>query len=65
VVAAPDGERLLRNDGGTFTDVTAASGLGDRPGASVPIGAVAGDIDNDGIPTSSSCATAPALSLQE
>jgi len=50
VVAAPDGERLLRNDGGTFTDVTAASGLGDRPGASVPIGAVAGDIDNDGIP---------------
>jgi tetratricopeptide (TPR) repeat protein len=38
------GQRLLRNDGGRFSDVTVAAGLdGSQPG----IGAVAGDVDND------------------
>ena len=37
--------RLFRNDGGRFVDVTASSGLGDlRPGA----GAAFGDVDGDG-----------------
>ncbi len=50
VVATAGSERLLRNDGGRFVDATAASGLGAIPVDSVPIGCVAGDIDNDGIP---------------
>jgi len=50
VVATAGSERLLRNDGGRFVDATAASGLGAVPLDSVPIGCVAGDIDNDGIP---------------
>ena len=50
VVATAASERLLRNDAGRFVDATAASGLGARPPDSVPIGCVAGDIDNDGIP---------------
>jgi tetratricopeptide (TPR) repeat protein len=44
---APAALRLLRNDGGKFTDVTPGSGL---PGMmeGVGLGAVAGDYDNDG-----------------
>jgi tetratricopeptide (TPR) repeat protein len=44
----PEGNRLQRNDGGRFTDVTQASGL--AGGKGVGIGAVAGDYDNDGRP---------------
>jgi Tfp pilus assembly protein PilF len=40
-------QRLLRNDGGTFTDVTAESGLEYR-GDDFSYAAVAGDYDNDG-----------------
>ena len=48
-VAAPDGQRLLRNDGkGSFVDATADSGLAAVPVGAVPIGGVAGDYDNDG-----------------
>ena len=42
-------QRLLRNDGGTFTDVTADSGLEYR-GDDFSYAAVAGDYDNDGKP---------------
>jgi Flp pilus assembly protein TadD len=50
-VSASGVQRLLRNDGrGSFTDVTASSGLGNIPADSVPVGAVAGDYDNDGLP---------------
>lgn len=50
-ISTADGERLLRNDGhGTFADVTAASGLGRVPPGSVPVGAIAADVDNDGAP---------------
>ena len=45
---APEGERLLRNDGsGEWTDVTEASGLGASPPGAVGIGAVAADFDNN------------------
>ena len=50
VVATAGSERLFRNDAGRFVDATVASGLGVPPADSVPIGCVAGDIDNDGIP---------------
>jgi Flp pilus assembly protein TadD len=50
VVVTAGSERLLRNDAGRFVDATAASGLGASPAGSVPIGCVAGDIDNDGTP---------------
>ena len=50
VVATAGSERLFRNDAGRFVDATAASGLGTPPANSIPIGCVAGDIDNDGIP---------------
>jgi tetratricopeptide (TPR) repeat protein len=44
---SPSGERLLRNDGGRFVDVTTRAGaLGARTNG-VSIGAVAGDYDND------------------
>jgi Tfp pilus assembly protein PilF len=47
----PTGQRLFRNDGqGGWSDVTAASGLGAVAPDTVPIGAVAGDYDNDGAP---------------
>jgi tetratricopeptide (TPR) repeat protein len=47
----PAGQRLFRNDGGgKWSDVTAASGLDAVVPDSVPIGAVAGDYDNDGMP---------------
>jgi Tfp pilus assembly protein PilF len=39
--------RLLRNDNGTFTDVTAQSGLHQLAAPAVPIAAIAGDYDND------------------
>src|SRR5262249_36091828 len=39
--------RLFRNDRGTFTDVTAQSGVGQLPAQAVPIAAIAGDYDND------------------
>ena len=40
----PGGQRLYRNEGGRFVDVTAALGLDPAAGG---IGAVAGDVDND------------------
>jgi len=40
-----DGPHLFRNDGGRFSDVTAAARLG---GGSAGVAAVAGDYDNDG-----------------
>jgi len=48
-VAAPGGQRLLRNDRGEWTDVTAASGLEDVSPDAVPIGCIAADYDNDGV----------------
>jgi len=45
--AAPDGQRLLRNDGGKFVDATARAGALKLPVNSVATGAVAGDYDND------------------
>ncbi|MDX6405543.1 MAG: hypothetical protein QOH70_2998 [Blastocatellia bacterium] len=42
-------QRLLRNDGGKFTDVTAGSGLSIN-GSRYCFAAVAGDYDNDGRP---------------
>jgi Tfp pilus assembly protein PilF len=51
VVVAGGRQRLFRNDGhGAFSDVTAQSGLAAVPGDGVAIGAVAGDVDNDGAP---------------
>ena len=50
VVATVGSERLFRNDAGRFIDATSGSGLGVPPANSVPVGSVAGDIDNDGIP---------------
>jgi hypothetical protein len=50
VVATVGSERLFRNDAGRFVEATPGSGLGVPPADSVPVGIVAGDIDNDGIP---------------
>jgi len=50
VVATVGSERLFRNDAGRFVEATPGSGLGVPPADSVPVGVVAGDIDNDGIP---------------
>jgi len=49
LVVRPNGLRLLRNDRGTFVDVTRESGL-DAIGCAdgICIGGVAGDYDNDG-----------------
>ncbi|HEX8708157.1 MAG TPA: FG-GAP-like repeat-containing protein [Pyrinomonadaceae bacterium] len=48
--ATPAGQRLSRNDGGKFVDVTEQAGaLGAKPKGTVT-GAVAGDYDNDGKP---------------
>ena len=47
---SPRGGRLLRNDGGTWSDATAGSGLDVTPPRSVPLGAVTADYDNDGRP---------------
>jgi len=41
-------QRLYRNDGGKFTDVTAQSGDLGKAGTGIGTGAVAGDYDNDG-----------------
>jgi len=46
---ASGSQRLLRNDGGKFTDVTAGSGLS-ITGSQYCFAAVAGDYDNDGKP---------------
>ncbi|PYS29104.1 MAG: hypothetical protein DMF75_17805, partial [Acidobacteria bacterium] len=46
---ASGSQRLLRNDGGKFTDVTAGSGLS-ITGSQYCFTAVAGDYDNDGKP---------------
>ncbi|HYK22115.1 MAG TPA: FG-GAP-like repeat-containing protein, partial [Pyrinomonadaceae bacterium] len=48
-VAGPK-QRLARNDGGKFTDVTDKSGSLAGPGIGAGIAAVAGDYDNDGRP---------------
>jgi Flp pilus assembly protein TadD len=45
----PHGQRLLRNEGGRFVDVTEKAGLAELPAGSIGIGAVAGDYDNDGL----------------
>src|SRR5262249_5995511 len=50
VVATAGSERLFRNDAGRLVDATSGSGLDVPPADSVAVGAVAGDIDNDGIP---------------
>jgi len=50
VVATVGSERLFRNDAGRFVEATSGSGLDVPPADSVPVGGVAGDIDNDGIP---------------
>ncbi|MDT7540226.1 MAG: hypothetical protein QOE33_130 [Acidobacteriota bacterium] len=48
--AGPSTQRLYRNDGGKFADVTGASvALAAQPGG-INVGAVAGDYDNDGKP---------------
>ena len=44
---APGGQRLYRNDGGKFLDVTASAGAFAVPSAKTATGAVAGDYDND------------------
>jgi Tfp pilus assembly protein PilF len=49
-VVNPWGQRLYRNDGGRFVDVTQQAGLAEVPSGSIGIGAVAGDYDNDGKP---------------
>jgi len=43
-----EGVRLLRNDGGAWTESTAGSGLESAAEPGTPVGAVAADIDNDG-----------------
>jgi tetratricopeptide (TPR) repeat protein len=48
--AGTSGQRLYRNDGGKFTDVTTASGALAAPPGGTNVGAVAGDYDNDGKP---------------
>ncbi|HEV7903357.1 MAG TPA: FG-GAP-like repeat-containing protein, partial [Pyrinomonadaceae bacterium] len=48
--AAPGGQRLYRNEGGKFVDVTARSGALNAPAQSSVTGAVAGDYDNDARP---------------
>ena len=50
VAVDASGQHVLRNDNGAFTDVTAGSGIESVPAKSVPVGVVAGDVDNDGIP---------------
>ncbi len=47
---APGGQRLYRNDGGKFLDVTARAGALAAPTAQAATGAVAGDYDNDARP---------------
>jgi tetratricopeptide (TPR) repeat protein len=43
-------QKLYRNDGGKFVDVTEAAGLAKAPANTTGIAAVAGDCDNDGKP---------------
>jgi tetratricopeptide (TPR) repeat protein len=50
VSVTAEGQRLLRNDAGTWADATAGSGLETVPVNSVPVGAIAADYDNDGLP---------------
>ena len=47
-VVSHDGTYLLQEDGGTWRDVTASSGLDAVPPNLVPVGGVAADYDNDG-----------------
>jgi Tfp pilus assembly protein PilF len=49
-VVTSSGQRLYRNDGGKFVDVTREAGLADVPPGSIGISVVAGDYDNDGKP---------------
>ncbi|MFL6277290.1 MAG: FG-GAP-like repeat-containing protein [Blastocatellia bacterium] len=49
-VASAASQKLYRNDGGKFVDVTEASGLAKTPANTVGIAAVAGDYDSDGKP---------------
>jgi tetratricopeptide (TPR) repeat protein len=50
VAASAAGQRLLRNDGGRFVDVTRDAGLSLSPPDAVAIGCIAADYDNDGRP---------------
>ena len=43
-------QRLFRNEGGKFTDITNQTGALGAKFSGIPIGAVAGDFDNDGKP---------------
>ncbi|HAF24894.1 MAG TPA: hypothetical protein DCK93_18655 [Blastocatellia bacterium] len=43
-------QRLFRNDGGKFTDITNQAGALGARFSGTPVGAVAGDFDNDGKP---------------
>ena len=47
---SPVEQRLYRNDGGKFTEVTAQSGALNAKPVGTGVGAVAGDYDNDGKP---------------
>jgi Tfp pilus assembly protein PilF len=49
IAASASGQRLLRNDGGTFVDVTRDAGLGISPPDTVAVGCIAADYDNDGL----------------
>lgn len=49
-VVAPEAERLYRNEGGRFVEVTDSATFGPRPEGAIGIGAVAADYDNDGRP---------------
>jgi Flp pilus assembly protein TadD len=48
--SSSSGQRLYRNDGDKFTDVTGASGALAAPPVGAIVGVVAGDYDNDGKP---------------
>jgi Tfp pilus assembly protein PilF len=47
---APSAQRLYRNDGGKYSDVTGSSGLSPAKTDAIGISAVAGDYDNDSKP---------------
>jgi Tfp pilus assembly protein PilF len=47
-VVGPFAQRLYRNDGGKFVDVTEGSGLSSVSKTAIGMGAIAGDYDNDG-----------------
>lgn len=46
--AGAGGQRLRRNDGGGWTEITSESGLASPPEDAVPVGALSADYDGDG-----------------